>query len=167
MPIQGNLVFSGLTDAEQAVVAGYFRERTFRAHEVVVAEGELGDEMFLIGAGRATVKVAGLRVAEIPPQEVFGEVCLLEPGLRTASVIAVDDLQVSTIDTATFNRLCHEHPAIALRLALNLLRLLGDRLRKADAVIHLNREELEELQHPDEKNLVDRVLGILNFGKED
>ena len=36
----------------------------------------------------------------------------------------------------------------------------------ADAVIHLNREEIEDLEHPAEKNLVDRVLGILNFGKE-
>ncbi len=166
MPLQANMVFSGLTDEQLAIVARFFKERTFRAHEVVVAEGELGDEMFVIDAGRASVKVAGLRVAEIPPQEVFGEVCLLEPGMRTASVIAADEMHAWSIDTATFNQLCHEQPVIALRVALNLLRLLGDRLRKADAVIHLSREEIEDLEHPEQKNLVDRVLGILNFGKE-
>jgi len=166
MPLHGNMVFSGLTEAELETAARYFKERTFRAHEVVVAEGEIGDEMFVIQDGRATVKVAGLKVAEIPPREVFGEVCLLEPGMRTASVIAADEMHVWSIDTATFHRLCHENPTIALRVALNLLRLLGDRLRKADAVIHLNREEIEDLEHPGDKTLVDRVLGILNFGKE-
>lgn len=166
MALHANMVFSGLTAEQLATATGYFKARAFRAHEVVVAEGEIGDEMFVIEGGRATVKVAGLKVAEIPPQEVFGEVCLLEPGMRTASVIAADEMRVWSIDTATFHQLCHEHPAIALRLSLNLLRLLGDRLRKADAVIHLNREEIEDLEHPEEKNLVDRVLGILNFGKE-
>jgi CRP-like cAMP-binding protein len=164
--MRDNVIFSGLTDAEFAIVEKYFKERTFRAHEVVVAEGELGDEMFVIQAGRASVKVGGAKVAEIPPQDVFGEVCLLEPGTRTASVIAADEMCVASIDTATFNRLCGEHPPVALRITLNLLRVLGDRLRKADAVIHLNREEIEDLEHPEEKNLVDRVLGILNFGKE-
>ena len=166
MALQGNMVFSGLTDKQLATVETYFKERVFRAHEVVVAEGEIGDEMFVIEAGRATVKVAGMKVADIPPQEVFGEVCLLEPGLRTASVIAGDEMHLWSIDTATFNRLCHEHPALALRIALNLLRLLGDRLRKADAVIHLSREELDDLELPAERNLIDRVMGILNFGKE-
>jgi CRP-like cAMP-binding protein len=166
MPVRGNLIFSGLNDEQIETAIRYFKERSFGAHEVVVAEGEIGDEMFLIQDGSASVKVAGLRVAEVPPEDVFGEVCLIEPGMRTASVIASQDMNAWSIDTATFHRLCHENPAIALRISLNLLRMLGDRLRKADAIIHLNREEIEDLANTGEKNLVDRLLGILNFGKE-
>lgn len=143
--LEDNVLFQGLDDEAITIARSYFSDRSVAEHEVIVTEGEIGDEMFLLSGGTATVKVGGRKVAEIPAAEVFGEVCLLEPGMRSATVIAQEALRVQTIDTATFNRLCGEHPAIALRITLNLLRPLGDRLRRANELLRLEHEELAEL----------------------
>jgi len=163
-----NVIFAGLSDDDLEIAARYFSRRAFGAHEVVVAEGDLGDEMFVLTSGRATVKVGGQRVADVPAQEVFGEVCLLEPGTRTASVIALNEIVAWSVDTATFNRLCGEHPAIALRITLNLLRLLGERLRKADALIRLEREERSESGDDEaDEGILQRILGVITIGKSE
>ena len=164
-----NVLFQGLDAEAIAIARSYFKERSVAEHEVIVTEGEIGDEMFLINGGTASVKVGGRKVAEIPSAEVFGEVCLLEPGMRSATVIANEALRVQTIDTATFNRLCGEHPAIALRITLNLLRPLGERLRRANQLLSLEHEEVEELNddliNSAKSDLLSRLLRILTPGR--
>ena len=164
-----NVLFEGLDEEAVTIARRYFTEKALAKHEVIVTEGELGDEMFVVTSGSATVKVGGRKVAEIPSDEVFGEVCLLEPGMRSATVIAKETLRVLTIDTVTFNRLCGEQPAVALRITLNLLRPLGERLRRANELLRLEHEDLEDLSDDlnkvEHEPLLQRLLRVLTPGR--
>jgi CRP/FNR family transcriptional regulator, cyclic AMP receptor protein len=166
--LEDNVLFQGLDEEAIAIARHYFTEQALAEHEVIVSEGELGDEMFVVTGGSAAVKVGGRKVAEIPSDEVFGEVCLLEPGMRSATVIAKEALSVLTIDTATFNRLCGDHPAVALRITLNLLRPLGERLRRANELLRLEHEALEDLDDDlnkaEREPMLQRLLRVLTPG---
>lgn len=76
--------------------------RRYGAGEVVVAEGDLGDEAFVIRSGRCRVhsRAAG-DIRELGPGDVFGEIALLsEAGRRTSTVEALTDLEVNVVTRA-------------------------------------------------------------------
>jgi CRP-like cAMP-binding protein len=70
----------------------------------VVAEGEPADDLYVVRSGTLTVTVAG--AAEQPPDlgpgDVFGEIGLLRGGVRTATVTAVDDVELDRISGTMF-----------------------------------------------------------------
>lgn len=71
---------------------------TYRAGEKIVNEGETGDTAYLIQKGSCAVyrTVAGRRypIATLGPGEVFGEVALLASVVRTATVEALENVEV-------------------------------------------------------------------------
>jgi len=70
--------------------------------EVVVREGDAGDTLHVISAGRAAVSVAGSPRPELGPHDVFGEIALLRDTPRTATVTAADDLTTYTLHRTDF-----------------------------------------------------------------
>jgi MFS family permease len=72
------------------------------AGATVVTEGEPGDHYLVIVAGTAEVSRAGGYVARLGPGEGFGEIALLRDVPRTATVRAVDDLQLLALDREPF-----------------------------------------------------------------
>ncbi len=106
--------------------------RTFQPGELIVREGDVGEEAYVITAGRceAFKTVNGQRVAlrEMGPGEVFGEMAILASRPRTASVEALEPLTV---------RVVARH-AIAEGLGLNtwmgaFVRALAERFVEVDA----------------------------------
>ncbi len=72
------------------------------AGSAIVREGDLGDRFFVIRSGRASVAVHGEPAAELGPGDGFGEIALLRSVPRTATVSAVDDVQLLAIDRGPF-----------------------------------------------------------------
>lgn len=70
--------------------------------EVVVREGDAGDTLHVISAGRAAASVAGSPRPELGPHDVFGEIALLRDTPRTATVTAADDLTTYTLHRTDF-----------------------------------------------------------------
>ncbi len=68
----------------------------------IVREGDLGDRFFVIRIGRASVAVHGEPAAELGPGDGFGEIALLRSVPRTATVTAVDDVELLAIDRGPF-----------------------------------------------------------------
>ena len=153
-------LFRGLEDSEREEALTYFQARSFDVGDDLVVEGDIGDEMFYIDAGKADILVDDEKVSIAGPGWVIGEICLIEPGLRTATVKAVNAVQAWVIDTAAFNRFGAERPALALRIALNLVYMLNERLRRVDGFIRLEHEELDEPQDEEETpSLFGRLFG--------
>jgi MFS family permease len=102
----------------------------------VVREGELGDAMYVIDAGNATVISQGLTVRSLGPGDHFGEIALLHDVPRTATVRAVTAVTLYAIDRDEFIAACG-HPlsasaaATGARVRLRELQALGDRLGAA------------------------------------
>jgi CRP-like cAMP-binding protein len=105
----------------------------YRDGEVVVRQGEIGDCMFAILQGRVEVlQETGaheVRVGIMGEGEIFGEMAIFEKDVRSATVRALGDARLLTIDKKTFLRRVQADPSIAF----NLARLLCSRIRKLSA----------------------------------
>lgn len=110
--------------------------RNYTRDECIVREGDAGDEMFLLLSGQAGVfvnAVNGLpyKVAELGPGEIFGEMSILDNAPRSATIIALSDLEAFVLGRENFPRFISMKPDIAM----NIMSSLSDRIRNADKVI--------------------------------
>lgn len=94
-------------------VAALLSTRSVSAHEVVVAEGDAGDALYLIDLGTFAVESAGRHVARLGPGEFFGEIALLTRGPRTATVRAETAGQMWVLAANDFHALSASQPGFA------------------------------------------------------
>jgi len=107
--------------------------KVYRDGEVIVRQGEAGDCMYVIQTGQveAILEKEGkeVRLAVLGEGDVFGEMALFEREERSATVRALGDVRVLTIDKRTFLRQIHEDPS----LAFSILQKMSYRIRELDA----------------------------------
>ncbi len=125
-----------LDDETLAELAGGARVARYTAGETIVGELEHGADVFLVVAGCAEVVVepegGDLRVLHtLSPGSAFGEMASLTGELRSATVIATDDVELLVIRDADFDRLRERRPEVAVAL----LGTLGKRLVATDHAI--------------------------------
>lgn len=71
--------------------------RRVKEGKVLVEQGSVSDEMYLVLNGVLVVEVDGERIAELGPGAVFGERAVLEGGTRTATLRAVAECKVAAV----------------------------------------------------------------------
>ena len=110
--------------------------------EVIVRQGESGHCMYVIQQGSAEVvheRDGGeVRVATLRKGDSFGEMAIFEREVRSATVRALGEARILTVDKRTFLRRVQEDPT----LAFNTLRMLCERIRQQN-------RELFELRRAD------------------
>ena len=75
---------------------------SFEAGEVIIRQGEPGDRYFLIARGAVRVEIDGRLVQTQGPGDGFGEIALMRNVPRTASVIAIDAVEVFSLAREPF-----------------------------------------------------------------
>jgi CRP/FNR family transcriptional regulator, cyclic AMP receptor protein len=123
-------LFAGLEKRDLERLAERFQERTFSEGETVVREGSTGTSFFVIGEGSATVSVGDEVRDVLGPGDYFGEIALVDEGVRSASIVAATDLRCYFLTPWEFRPFVEEHP----RLAWSLLQNLARRLRSSQSV---------------------------------
>jgi CRP-like cAMP-binding protein len=108
--------------------------RHYAPGEVIVAEGDVGREMFVIVAGGVRVMRGGGEVGRdigaIGTGGIFGELALVEDMKRSATVVAgAEGAQVLPVNQARFVHLIGQQPAFALFV----IQALGRRIRELDS----------------------------------
>lgn len=109
--------FQGFSDEELAKVRGMAEEVEAEAGAVLMEQGDVGQEMFVIVSGQASVIVNGHRVASVGPGAALGEMALLELRPRSATVTAATDLELLSFDNKRFHKLLESMPSAAARIA--------------------------------------------------
>lgn len=94
--------FAGWTDEHLADVARLAERLRIEAGEVIVREGRVGRELFVILDGTATVSRKGRVIDVIDPGGFFGELAAPETVPRTTTVTAATDLDVLVIGPRQF-----------------------------------------------------------------
>ena len=104
------------------------RTRTFRSGETIISEGADGDTALLIVSGSVNVSVGhgaqAKTVATLGAGEVFGEMCLIEPGARSATIKAMSDTECVETSYEEFVAALQEDPAKAVQFMKTLVRRL-------------------------------------------
>jgi len=103
-----------------------------RAGEVLVREGRRGSELYVIVEGRADVTRDGATVATLKPGDYFGELAVLRPAPRTATVTAATDMELLIVTARELAILVADVPLLARKL----LTGMAGRLQEADASSH-------------------------------
>jgi CRP-like cAMP-binding protein len=127
-------IFRGLAEADLAALAGALHRRRFAAGALVFAEGDRGETLHLITAGKVRVYLSGpkgydLTVEILARDEVFGEMALLGTQPRSASVEALTAVETLVLYREDFHRYVRAYPDIAI----NIMAVLADRLRATTA----------------------------------
>jgi len=122
-------LFADLDDSELAQVALLFKQRRFSAGDTVVMEGADGAAFFLIESGEATVSVRGTERAGLGPGDHFGEIALIDEGVRSATITATTDLVCYGLTLWEFRPLVLENGNIGWKL----LHSLAKKLRTAES----------------------------------
>ena len=121
-------LFAGLTDEQADEVAQLFKERRFAAGEAVIREGSGGAAFFLIDSGEAIVSVRGEERARLGKGDSFGELAMIDEGVRSATVTAATELVCWGLTYWDFRPLVEQNGPIGW----NLLQTLAKRLRAAE-----------------------------------
>jgi CRP-like cAMP-binding protein/anti-anti-sigma regulatory factor len=125
---------------ERAAVEHHLRRVAHRPDEVVFREGDPGNELFVLTKGTASAYLelpkGNIRLATFSPGTIFGELALLDAGVRSATVIADDDIICYALSTADFAAMAATSPNVAIRLLAAIGRELSGRLRTANRTIH-------------------------------
>jgi CRP-like cAMP-binding protein len=99
----------------------------FPAGRTLTRADERGHEFFIIAAGHAEVRRDDRLVATLGPGSFFGEMALLDGGVRSATVIAATPIEVYVLSEREFRELLHTSTTVAK----NMLRTMTQRLRRA------------------------------------
>jgi len=103
----------------------------------VIKEGAKGDKMYIVVNGELEVKKEdGPSLAILSEKQVFGEQALIDDEPRSASVVALADVSLLSLQRSSFQRLLRRYSSIAF----NMMKILSDRLREAQARMFYQRD---------------------------
>jgi CRP-like cAMP-binding protein len=123
--LRGVPLFASLSDDALETLVPAFNELSFAPGHVITREGAPGFGFFVIESGTAKVTVRGDERRTLGPGAYFGEIALLDPGPRAATVTAETQLTGHTLSGLEFRPLVKEHPDLAWSLLQGLWRMLG------------------------------------------
>jgi CRP-like cAMP-binding protein len=102
--------------------------RTYKKNTMLFAEGEPGDELFIIQKGSIKItKIVDNKevlLAMLKQGDILGEMALLEGKPRAASAIAYEDCDVMAVNKANFELMIKNQPQLIERITT----LLADRI---------------------------------------
>jgi len=122
-------LFSTCSARELRTIRRALEEVTVPPGRVLVEEGTIGREFFLIVDGEALVRRNGRRVATLGPGQYFGELALLDRRPRSATVISETEMLLLVLGQRQFNGVLDAVPALGRKL----LAAMATRLREADS----------------------------------
>lgn len=140
-------LFNGLTDDEIALIGEIVGKTDIDAGSSIIAEGETGDDLFLLEDGvvdihktltivmskhdfgtkeRSFIRLTGEQ------HPYFGEMALFGSGERSATVQAVTKCRLLVIKSEDFKALCEKYPRIGYVIVTNIALMLSSYLRKTN-----------------------------------
>ncbi len=126
-------LFKELTFPETVRVLRVVREIQAKHGDVIIREGDTGDELFILVEGQVDVSQGTVHLTTIEPGSHFGELGLIGDGIRSATVTARGECVLLGIRRKDFFDLVNGDHNLAVRLMWGFLRNLGGRMKSLSA----------------------------------
>ncbi len=136
-------IFDGMDSAQLGLISTCCQEKSFSAGEIILPEGATSDELYVIANGEVEILVDPDLVSAQPEEhdpvaiatlergQSFGEIALVDRGMRSASVRAKQDTRLLVMPREQLIRLCEAHPELGYRLMYNLAADLAFKMRNS------------------------------------
>ncbi len=157
--------FQTMDDDERAAVATLMHEVRVPAGKTLFRENDQGGVLFVVRKGRVELHVVDedgekLVVDVVEPGEFFGEMSLLDGGLRSTSATALEDVEMFSLERGPFIDLLRRRSDAAL----DVMTALAKRVRKTDVLLRRRVRNANEVV-AEQQTFGERVAdGVARFG---
>jgi CRP/FNR family cyclic AMP-dependent transcriptional regulator len=132
-------LFAELDDRELASIAGVAKTRRYAKDDVIFHADESGDAFFIIREGKVKVTMTSpegkeIILAMMGPGDFFGEMALLDDAPRSATVVALEPLEVVTIWRGDFLEILRENFSITQKILAELSRRVRKMSERAESL---------------------------------
>jgi signal-transduction protein with cAMP-binding, CBS, and nucleotidyltransferase domain len=100
--LRANPLFAPLSAPILEALSTSLRPESYQAGQVILRQGDRGDRYFLLAHGAVRIEIDGRLVQTLGPGDGFGEIALLRDVPRTATVLAIDDVEVFSLEREPF-----------------------------------------------------------------
>jgi len=135
-------LFARLTERELLRVMQAVEVRVYEEGDVVIQEGDRGDEFFIVLDGQVCVSRGGAKLTHLGPGEHVGEMALIRSVPRSATVTAAGPAELIAIRRSDFFEILRKEHELAVKLLWQFLGVLADRLDQTSSELRHAREEL-------------------------
>ena len=113
-------------DASFGVLTGnHIDALPFKAGSLIFREGDEARELFVIKSGQVRIQIGNRTITELDADSIFGEMALIDNQPRSATAIALTDVELVPVSEKQFLFLVSQTPYFALKV----MRVLAQRLR--------------------------------------
>jgi CRP/FNR family cyclic AMP-dependent transcriptional regulator len=113
------------TDVDFSLLANASDARSFKAGEAIFRQGDPATELFVVESGTIEIRLGDRVIDMVSAHGIFGEMALIDGGIRSATAVAATDVRVVPVDEQQFLFLVRHTPYFAL----NVMRVMVQRLR--------------------------------------
>jgi HEAT repeat protein len=128
--LKGVSMFSATSEDTLADVASVLEEVELRPGELVFEKGDPGKSMYIVVSGRVRVFDGAKTINFLGEQEIFGELALLDPEPRSASVESAEETRLFRLDRDTLFELMTDNVGVVS----GIMQVLCRRLRRMTAI---------------------------------
>jgi CRP/FNR family cyclic AMP-dependent transcriptional regulator len=115
-----------MQDANFSLLTGNNIEaKLIRAGSTIFREGDEANEFFVIKSGRVRIQLGNRTLTELSGDDIFGEMALIDNQPRSATAVAITDVELVPVSERQFLFMVSQTPYFALKV----MRVLAQRLR--------------------------------------
>ncbi|MEJ2091107.1 MAG: SulP family inorganic anion transporter [Syntrophobacterales bacterium] len=135
IPLERMEITQGFTARDLESLQSRLISRSYPQGERIVHQGDASRDLFLLTKGSVTVRMhlpqadRFRRIITYGAGVIFGEMALLDAKARSADVWAEEDSEVLILPYSAFVALLREEPEVALKLMLNISKVLSINVR--------------------------------------
>ena len=135
-------LFARLGDRELLRVMQSVEVRSYDDAQVVIREGDKGDELFIVLSGKVNVSRGGETLTRLGAGEHFGEMALIRAVPRSATVTSDGGAELIVIRRTDFFEILRSEHEIAVKMLWQFLGVLADRLDQTSSELRHAKQEL-------------------------
>jgi serine/threonine protein phosphatase PrpC len=146
--VAGLPLFQHLDYREHVAVLSVASTRRVPAGTVLAKEGATASDLYVIVSGRVAVERSGRPLTELGPGAHFGEMALVNDAPRSASVVALEEMDLLVVGRTEMMGLMRVDPVLAVKILWTLVQSLSSRLRATNAEIELAERPPDTVHAP-------------------
>jgi len=139
-------LFQYMTYKELLAILSIAQARKYVPGEVIIREGEAGDDCFVLFRGKVDVIKEGAAIATLRSGGHFGEMALIDHAPRSATVQAAESVNAVSIDRDSLLKLMRKDSLLSVKLLWSFLQVLSERLRTSNEALSGLKGEVERLR---------------------